>query len=182
MTTVGSVMMAHMIEPDALAVQARVMTDTGAQVVHVTDSAGAMTPDDVRARVNAVRQHVPDDVAVGIHAHHNLSFGVANSLAAVEAGATWVDGCTCGLGAGAGNAPSEVFVAAADKLGIDTGVDVLGMVDVAADVVRPDHRPDAGGRSRLAADPIAADGGRGRCVTATRAPRLRQQPPRWLTA
>ena len=137
MTTVGFLMMAHMIGPEALAEQAWIMADTGAQVVYVTDSAGAMTPQDVAARVAALRERLPTDVEVGVHAHHNLSFGVANSLAAIEQGATWVDGCTCGLGAGAGNAPTEVLVAAADRLGIDLGVDVRAIIDVAEDVVRP---------------------------------------------
>lgn len=137
MTAVGFLMMAHMAEPAVLAEQAAIMADAGAQVVYVTDSAGAMAPRDVAARVAALRDRLPAGVEVGVHAHHNLSFGVANSLAAIEAGATWVDGCTCGLGAGAGNAPTEVLVAAADKQGIDLGVDVRAIVDVAQDVVRP---------------------------------------------
>jgi 4-hydroxy-2-oxovalerate aldolase len=68
---------------------------------------------------------------------------VANSLAAIEAGATWIDGSTCGLGAGAGNTPTEIFAAVCDKLGIKTGLDPLALMDVAEDVVRPimTHEP-----------------------------------------
>lgn len=137
MTAVGFLMMAHMAEPTELAVQAEIMADAGAQVVYVTDSAGALTPDAVTARVTALRDTLDDRVAVGIHAHQNLSLAVANSLAAIAAGATWVDGCLIGLGAGAGNAPLEALVAVADRLGIELGADVRTTIDVAEDVLRP---------------------------------------------
>ncbi len=136
-TAVGFLMMAHMSPPEDLAKQARVMAEAGAEVVYVTDSAGALTPGLVTDRVEAIRAELPADVAVGFHAHHNLSLGVANSLAAMEAGVTWVDGSTCGMGAGAGNTPTEIFVAVCDKLGIETGIDVSVMMDVAEEIVRP---------------------------------------------
>jgi 4-hydroxy 2-oxovalerate aldolase len=135
--TVGFLMMAHMNTPEGLAEQARIMADAGAQVVYCTDSAGAMTSDQVAARVDALRAALPDDVQIGFHAHHNLSLGVANSLVAFEHGATWIDGSTCGLGAGAGNTPTEIFVAVADKVGLKTGIDALSMMDAAEEVVRP---------------------------------------------
>jgi 4-hydroxy 2-oxovalerate aldolase len=141
--TVGFLMMAHMNTPEGLVEQARIMSDAGAQVVYCTDSAGAMTPSQVAARVSALRAALPPDVAIGFHAHHNLSLGVANSLVAIEHGATWIDGSTCGLGAGAGNTPTEIFVAVCDKVGIKTGMDALALMDAAEDVVRPimDHVP-----------------------------------------
>lgn len=133
----GFLMMAHMNDPNGLAAQARVMADAGAQIVYVTDSAGHMMPADAAARVAALRAELPDDVAVGFHGHHNLSFGVANALAAMQEGATWIDASTCGLGAGAGNTPTEVFVAVLDRMGVDVGIDVMTLVDVSEDVVRP---------------------------------------------
>jgi 4-hydroxy-2-oxovalerate aldolase len=136
-TAVGFLMMAHMNSPQGLLEQARIMADAGAQVVYVTDSAGALVPDQVSARVAALRQGLPASVAVGFHGHQNLSLGIGNSLAAIAAGATWIDGCTCGLGAGAGNAPTELLAAACDRAGIDTGLDVFALMDVAEDVVRP---------------------------------------------
>lgn len=136
-TTVGFLMMAHMSPPEELAKQARVMAEAGAEVVYVTDSAGALTPGSVTDRVEAIGAELPAEVAVGFHAHHNLSLGVANTLAAVAAGATWVDGSTCGMGAGAGNTPTEILVAVCDKLSIETGIDVSAIMDVAEDVVRP---------------------------------------------
>ncbi|HEU4976308.1 MAG TPA: 4-hydroxy-2-oxovalerate aldolase [Baekduia sp.] len=137
LTTVGFLMMAHMNSPAGLAEQAQIMADAGAEVVYVTDSAGALLPDGVRARVEALRAALGDDVAVGFHGHQNLALGVGNSLAAVAAGATWIDACTRGLGAGAGNTPTEAFVAACSRAGIETGVDVFAIADVAETVVAP---------------------------------------------
>jgi 4-hydroxy 2-oxovalerate aldolase len=137
MTTVGFLMMAHMSSPQGLAEQARIMADAGAQIVYVTDSAGALLPEEAKARVAALRAALPADVEVGLHAHHNLSLSVANSLTAIEAGATWIDAATCGLGAGAGNTPHEVLVAVLDKLGIETGVDTFALMDAAEEIIRP---------------------------------------------
>lgn len=133
----GFLMMAHMSEPAALAEQARIMEDAGAEIVYVTDSAGALTPDGVSARVGALREALDPETVVGFHGHENLSLAVANSLAGVAAGARWIDGCTCGLGAGAGNAPTEVLAAVFERAGIETGVGTFPMLDVAEDVVRP---------------------------------------------
>jgi 4-hydroxy 2-oxovalerate aldolase len=135
--TVGFLMMAHMTTPELLAGQARIMAEAGAEVVYVTDSAGALLPDGAAARVGALRAALPAEVEIGFHAHHNLSLGVANSLAAVGAGATWVDACTCGMGGGAGNTPTEILVAVCDKAGIETGIDPFAIMDVAEEVVRP---------------------------------------------
>jgi len=136
-TTVGFLMMAHMQDPATLVGQANVMAAAGAEVVYVTDSAGALLPDGVAARVDGLRAGLPPEVAIGFHGHHNLGLGVANSLAAIGAGATWIDGCACGLGAGAGNTPTELLVAACDRAGIDTGIDTFAMLDVAEETVRP---------------------------------------------
>lgn len=135
--TVGFLMMSHMTTPIALGEQARIMTESGAEVVYVVDSAGAMLPGDIAARVHAVRDATSDSVLVGVHAHHNLGLAVANSLAAVHAGARWVDACGVGLGAGAGNAPLEMVAASFERAGIGTGLDVRAAIDLAEDVIRP---------------------------------------------
>ena len=135
--TVGFLMMAHMSEPEALLTQARLMESYGAQCIYVTDSAGYMLPDDVAARVGHLRQHLKPETELGFHGHHNLSMGVSNSLAAIEAGARRID-CACGgMGAGAGNTPLEVFIAVANRMGIETGVDLFKVTDVAEDLVTP---------------------------------------------
>jgi 4-hydroxy 2-oxovalerate aldolase len=136
-TAIGFLMMAHMTPPGKLADQARIMAGAGAEVVYVTDSAGTLLPHEAEARVTALRKALPDDVAIGFHGHQNLGLAVANSLAACRAGATWIDGCSFGMGAGAGNAPTELLAAAFAKAGIETGVDPFAALDVAADVVAP---------------------------------------------
>lgn len=133
--TVGFLMLSHSVEPLALARQARIMADAGAECVYVVDSAGALLMRDARERVTALTQELGDDAQVGFHGHQNLSLGVANSLVAYESGARQIDGCLAGLGAGAGNAPTEVLVAIFERLAVDTGVD-LDAVLKASDVVR----------------------------------------------
>lgn len=135
MTVVGFLMMSHMIEPAALAEQAALMDSYGAQVVYVVDSAGALVPDGVAARVGALRDSIAAEV--GIHTHNNLGCGVANALSGVAAGATWVDGSVRGLGAGAGNAATEVLAAALTRSGHATGVDLFALMDVAEEIVAP---------------------------------------------
>lgn len=135
--TVGFLMMAHSQPPEVIAAQARVMADAGAQCVYVVDSAGALVLEGVTDRVAAVVDELGDDATVGFHAHENLGVSVANSIYAIRAGAVQIDGSTRGLGAGAGNTPLEVLNAVADRLGITTGIDVAGLIDVAEDVVRP---------------------------------------------
>jgi 4-hydroxy-2-oxovalerate aldolase len=135
MTAVGFLMMSHMLEPAPLAEQARLMESYGADVVYVVDSAGALVPRGAAARVEAMRSAV--SCAVGFHAHDNLGCGVGNALAAAEAGATWLDGSVRGLGAGAGNARTEVLAAALERSGFSTGVDLFALSDVAEDVVAP---------------------------------------------
>jgi 4-hydroxy-2-oxovalerate/4-hydroxy-2-oxohexanoate aldolase len=135
--TVGFLMMAHMAEPARLAEQALLMQSCGANCIYCTDSAGYMLPQDVRARISALREALSPQTEIGFHGHHNLAMGVANSIAAVEAGASRIDGSAAGLGAGAGNTPLEVFVAVCARMGIDTGIDLFKLMDVAEDLVVP---------------------------------------------
>lgn len=135
--TVGFLMMAHMIPPEALVEQAKLMQSYGAQVLYCTDSAGYMLPDDVTARIGALRDALNDDVQVGFHGHHNMGMGIANSLAAMDAGAVRIDGSAAGLGAGAGNTPLEVFAAVLDRMGVEHGVDLFKLMDVAEDLIVP---------------------------------------------
>lgn len=137
METVGFLMMAHRTTPGELARQARIMVDAGADCVYTVDSAGALVLDEARDRVAAIVQAVGDQAQVGFHGHQNLSLGVANSVLAFQTGARQIDGSLCALGAGAGNSPTEVLAATFNHLGVETGVEVGGVLDAAEEVVRP---------------------------------------------
>jgi 4-hydroxy 2-oxovalerate aldolase len=135
--TVGFLMMAHSQPPEVLAQQARIMADAGCQCVYVVDSAGALVMEQVSDRVSALVAELGADAQVGFHGHENLGLGVGNSIVAARAGASQIDGSTRRFGAGAGNTPVEAFVAAAEKIGIRTGIDAIAIINAAEEVVRP---------------------------------------------
>ena len=135
--TVGFLMMAHMLEPKELLKQAKLMESYGANCIYCTDSAGYMLQDDVKSRIETLRAGLKPETEIGFHGHHNMALGVANSLTAVAAGADRIDGSAAGLGAGAGNAPLEVFNAVVTRMGAKTNADVFKLMAVAEEIVVP---------------------------------------------
>lgn len=135
METLGFLMMSHSVSEHKLVEQAKLMESYGAEAVYVTDSAGAMLPEDVRKRVRALRENL--DIEIGFHAHNNLSLAVANTLVAIEEGATRIDGAVRCLGAGAGNTQTEVLLSVLDRMGYDLGIDIYKMMDLAENIVAP---------------------------------------------
>jgi len=137
MDTVGFLIMAHMTPVDNFVAQSLLMESYGATTVYCVDSAGYMLPEEVTDRISALRSALRPETEIGFHGHHNLGMGVANSIAAVAAGADRIDGSAAGLGAGAGNTPLELFAAVSERMGIETGVDTFQLMDVAEDRVLP---------------------------------------------
>ena len=120
--------------------QAKKMESYGAEAIIIMDSAGAYFPHDVTERISTLVDGL--SIPVGFHGHNNLGMAVINSVAAVNAGASIIDGTIRGFGAGAGNTQLEVLVAVFERMGFETGIDLYKILD-AADIAEKEFNPVA---------------------------------------
>ena len=125
----GVLMMSHMASGAILLEEAKKMESYGAEAIIIMDSAGAYFPDDVNERIATLVAGL--SIPVGFHGHNNLGMAVINSVTAVNAGATIIDGTIRGFGAGAGNTQLEVLVAVFERMGFETGIDLYKILDAA---------------------------------------------------
>lgn len=139
MFVAGFLMMSHMASPEKILEQARIFEENGVDYVNLADSAGHLLPDEVKARVGILKENL--SVPVGFHAHNNLGLAIANSIAAVEAGASYIDGTLRGIGAGAGNCQIEVLAAVLERMGTDAGINLDAMIDAAEKAEAVMQRP-----------------------------------------
>lgn len=126
-TVFGVLMMSHMLDEKGLLEQGLKMQDYGAEGLILMDSSGNYLPADVTKKVSYLVKNL--NIPIGFHAHNNLGMGIANSIAAVEAGAKILDGCARGFGAGPGNAQLEVLIAVLDRMGYETGIDLYKILE-----------------------------------------------------
>lgn len=125
----GVLMMTHMINPSLLLEQAKKMEEYGAEGIILMDSAGNYLPHDVREKVSLLAEKL--SIPVGFHSHNNLGMGIANTVTAIESGATIVDGSSRAFGAGAGNAQLEVLIAVLNRMNLISGFDLYKVLDAA---------------------------------------------------
>ncbi len=129
MFTVGYLVSAGMTSAERLAEEAAKLESYGAGYVNLAESQGHLVPAEVAERVRAVRKAV--SIPIGFHPHNNLGLAVGNILAAIDEGASYIDGSLKGFGGGAGNAQTEVVVAALKRAGHEVRTDLFGILDAA---------------------------------------------------
>lgn len=129
---IGVLMMSALADIPTLVKNAKIMEEYGATAVLIMDSTGTYLPEDVRQRIVALTSNL--GIGVGFHAHNNLGCAISNSLVAVQSGATYIDACIRGFGAGAGNAALEVLIPVLEKSGFNLGIDFKKVI-VEADTV-----------------------------------------------
>lgn len=129
---IGVLMMSALADIPTLLKNAKIMEEYGASAVLIMDSTGTYLPNEVADRITALTNHL--SINVGFHAHNNLGCAISNSLVAVQNGATYIDACIRGFGAGAGNAALEILIPVLEKSGFSLGVDFKKVI-IEADTV-----------------------------------------------
>jgi 4-hydroxy-2-oxovalerate aldolase len=132
----SNLMKSYILPPREFAKKAKLVEDFGADIIVLVDSAGGMLPHDIKEYINAMKSAGVES-RIGFHGHNNFSMAIANTLEAIENGATFVDSTLKGIGRSAGNAPTEILIATLDKMGYDMGIDLFRTMDVAEELIEP---------------------------------------------
>ncbi|MFH1515048.1 MAG: 4-hydroxy-2-oxovalerate aldolase [bacterium] len=131
----SNLLKSYVVSPDEFARCAKHVSEMGADVAVLVDSAGGMTPNEVRKYMRAAKSK--SNVPLGFHGHDNLGLANANTLAAIEEGAQIVDSTLQGIGRSAGNAVTESLAMLLDGLGFDTGLDTFKLMDTGKRLIHP---------------------------------------------
>ena len=99
-------------DPDFLHALVSAAIDAGATTVNIPDTVGYAIPEEFGELIRSIKENVPniDKAVISVHCHNDLGQAVANSLAAVKAGARQVEGCINGIGERAGNTALEEVI------------------------------------------------------------------------
>ena len=130
---IGVLMMTALANAKELLDNAKIMQDYGAQAIVLMDSTGTYLPSDVEERIGLLVDVL--DIPVGFHAHNNLNYAIHNSIVAIQNGATYIDACIRGFGAGAGNAPLEILLPVLDKYGYSVDINFNQIIKEADNVL-----------------------------------------------
>ena len=135
MFVASNVMKSYALDTEEFAKKALQVENYGADLVYLVDSAGGMLPEDIERYYNSIRKVT--NISLGFHGHDNLGMAIANSLKAAELGFEFVDSSLQGMGRSAGNAATELLVAALAKKGFSTDVDFLKTLDTGEKFIQP---------------------------------------------
>jgi 4-hydroxy-2-oxovalerate aldolase len=131
----SNLMKSYALPPNEVAEKVLVAEKIGADLVCIVDSAGGMFPEDIENYFREIRNI--SNIPLGFHGHNNLGLAIANTLKAAELGAEIIDTSLRGMGRSAGNAVTEIILLGLQRKGIDLGINVNKLLDIAEKTIDP---------------------------------------------
>jgi 4-hydroxy-2-oxovalerate aldolase len=128
-------MKSYAVDAEEFATRVKKASLEGADYVYLVDSAGGMFPNDVKKYIEKAKK--VSKCEIGFHGHNNLSLAIANSLSAIEAGATIIDTSLQGLGRDGGNASTEILISILIKQGIFKEQNINALLDYSESNILP---------------------------------------------
>ena len=132
-----NLMQVHSLHSDDLTNFGSWAKSVGAEVAYFADSFGVLNPSEIGPIASAVAEGFGGPI--GCHLHDNRALAMANTLAAIDAGVTWVDGTIRGMGRGPGNARTEYLAVELSRRGL-IDVDLTPLIPVVEDDFAALHR------------------------------------------